>query len=116
SAQALAATWKEGLGKKRATLILAILADKNLEGIVKALAPISESALLPKIRSERSAPPEEIAQALLGDASAVPHFITPTFAQAFEMARAKSAPILITGSLHFAGEVLAHLQGEPAAF
>jgi folylpolyglutamate synthase/dihydropteroate synthase len=32
------------------------------------------------------------------------------------LARAKPNPILITGSLHFAGEVLAHLHGEPAAF
>ena len=32
------------------------------------------------------------------------------------LAREKPDPILITGSLHFAGEVLAHLRGEPAAF
>jgi len=31
-------------------------------------------------------------------------------------ARVKRNLILITGSLHFAGEVLAHLRGEPAAF
>ena len=29
---------------------------------------------------------------------------------------AETNPILITGSLQFAGEVLAHLNGEPAAF
>jgi folylpolyglutamate synthase/dihydropteroate synthase len=32
------------------------------------------------------------------------------------LARAKPDPILITGSLHFAGEVLAHLHGKSAAF
>ena len=32
------------------------------------------------------------------------------------LALEKPGPILITGSLHFAGEVLAHLHGEPAAF
>jgi folylpolyglutamate synthase/dihydropteroate synthase len=32
------------------------------------------------------------------------------------LARAKPNPILIAGSLHFAGEVLAHLRGESAAF
>ena len=32
------------------------------------------------------------------------------------LARANPNPTLITGSLHFAGEVLAHLHGEPAAF
>ena len=33
-----------------------------------------------------------------------------------DLARAKPNPILITGSLHFAGEVLAQLRCEPAAF
>jgi hypothetical protein len=32
------------------------------------------------------------------------------------LARAKPNPILITGPLHSAGEVLAHLYGKPAAF
>jgi folylpolyglutamate synthase/dihydropteroate synthase len=32
------------------------------------------------------------------------------------LAREKQDPILITGSLHFAGEVLADLRGQPAAF
>jgi len=39
-----------------------------------------------------------------------------TVAEALEKARAREAPILITGSLHFAGEILAYLQGRPAAF
>jgi folylpolyglutamate synthase/dihydropteroate synthase len=39
-----------------------------------------------------------------------------SFGEAFAKARNQSAPILITGSLHFAGEALAHLQGKAAAF
>ena len=46
----------------------------------------------------------------------LPCSITPTVGDALMLARAKPNPILITGSLHFAGEVLAHLRGEPAAF
>jgi folylpolyglutamate synthase/dihydropteroate synthase len=42
--------------------------------------------------------------------------IVSSFAGAFDKARKRSSPILITGSLHFAGEALAHLQGKPAAF
>ncbi len=116
SAAALAATWKETFGAKRATLILAVLADKDISGIVKALAPISGSVLLPKIRSDRSADPEEIAKAISSITPSLPCSITPTFGGALEVARGKADPILITGSLHFAGEVLAHLRGEPAAF
>ena len=39
-----------------------------------------------------------------------------SFATAWEEARRDAAPILVTGSLHFAGEALAFLQGKPAAF
>ena len=48
--------------------------------------------------------------------SPVPYSITSSIDEALALARAKPNPILITGSLHFAGEVLAHLRGEPAAF
>ena len=38
-----------------------------------------------------------------------------SFATAWEQAQEDSALILITGSLHFAGEALAFLEGVPAA-
>jgi len=114
--RALAETWREIFGDRRATLVLAILSDKNLGGICEALAPISEFVLLPKIRSERAADPEMLAQIFFSITPSLPCSITPSIAQALELAQAKSDPILITGSLHFAGEVLAHLRGEPAAF
>ena len=46
----------------------------------------------------------------------LPHSITLTIGDALMLAYAKANPILITGSLHFAGEVLVDLRGEPAAF
>ena len=39
-----------------------------------------------------------------------------SFATAWAEARRDAAKILVTGSLHFAGEALAFLQGKPAAF
>jgi dihydrofolate synthase/folylpolyglutamate synthase len=116
AAHKLAQTWREFYGSQRATLILAILSDKNLRAMCEALAPISESVLLPKIRSERAAPPEELAKILAEITPPLPYSIIPTVGEALALARAKPNPILITGSLHFAGEVLAHLRGEPAAF
>ena len=112
----LAETWHEIFGDRRATLILAILADKDLRAICEALAPISEFVLLPKIRSERAAPPEELAKILAEITPPLPYSIIPTVGEALALAQAKPNPILITGSFHFAGEVLAHLSGEPAAF
>jgi dihydrofolate synthase/folylpolyglutamate synthase len=112
----LSETWRENFGNQRATLVLAVLSDKDLRGICEALAPISEFVLLPKIRSERAADPEELARVLPNITPPLPYSITQSVDEALARARAKPNPILITGSLHFAGEVLAHLRGEPAAF
>jgi dihydrofolate synthase/folylpolyglutamate synthase len=114
AARVLAETWREVFGDQRATLILAILSDKDLPGICEALTPIADHALLPRIRSERAANPQTLAKVMVD--CGVRCQIVGTFADALEKARARSTPILITGSLHFAGEALAHLQGKPAAF
>jgi dihydrofolate synthase/folylpolyglutamate synthase len=114
AAETLAATWREIFGDKRATVILAILSDKDLRGICDALTPIIDSVLLPQIRTERAADPRKIAE-ILG-ALRLKHEICASFAEAFAKAREQRGPILVTGSLHFAGEALAHLQGKPAAF
>jgi dihydrofolate synthase/folylpolyglutamate synthase len=116
AAYTLVETWREIFGDQRATLILAILSDKNLRAICEALAPICEFVLLPKIRSERAAEPEELARVLANITPSLPYSITPPVGEAIALARSKPNPVLITGSLHFAGEVLAHLRGEPAAF
>ncbi|MEP7015242.1 MAG: bifunctional folylpolyglutamate synthase/dihydrofolate synthase, partial [Verrucomicrobiota bacterium] len=116
AARILAGTWREIFDDRRATLILAVLADKDLRGICEALAPITDYVLLPRIRSERAADPGELATVLSFITPLLPHSITPSLAEALAMARAKQNPILLTGSLHFAGEALAYLQGKPAAF
>jgi dihydrofolate synthase / folylpolyglutamate synthase len=116
AARLLAGTWREIFGDRRATLVLAILSDKNLPAICEVLAPISESVVLPRIRSERAADPQALAKGLANITPTLPYSITSSVAEALALARAKPNPILITGSLHFAGEVLAHLRGEPAAF
>jgi dihydrofolate synthase/folylpolyglutamate synthase len=112
----LAETWREFFGDQRATLILAVLSDKDVRGICEALAPISNYVLLPKIRSERAADPETLARTFSSITPSLQHSIISSVADALNQARAKPNPILLTGSLHFAGEALAYLQGKPAAF
>ena len=133
AARVLAETWREIFGNQKATLVLAVLSDKNLRSICEALAPIADSVLLPKIRSERATPPEELAKVFesvpsncragaspAGEPESIrgcPTIsVTPSLDKALDLARPNPNPILITGSLHFAGEVLAHLRREPAAF
>jgi dihydrofolate synthase/folylpolyglutamate synthase len=116
AARVLVETWREMFGDERATLILAILSDKDLRGICETLAPISDYVFLPRIRSERASDPRELARILSSITPSLPHSITPSIAEAMDSARARSNRILLTGSLHFAGEALAYLQGQPAAF
>jgi dihydrofolate synthase / folylpolyglutamate synthase len=116
AARVLAQTWRETFGNQRATLILAILSDKDLPGICEALRPIADFVLLPKILSERATPPAKLAKVLSANIPALPYSITESIADALKEARAKPQRILLTGSLHFAGEALAYLRGEPAAF
>jgi dihydrofolate synthase / folylpolyglutamate synthase len=116
AAHMLAETWRKIFGDQKATLVLAVLSDKNLHGMCEALTPIADSVLLPRIRSERAASPEKLAKILSRLTPPLPYSITPSIGDALTLARARPNPILVTGSLHFAGEVLAHLRGEPAAF
>ncbi len=114
AAKILANTWREIFAEKRANVILAVLSDKDLSGICEALVSIADSFLLPEIRTERAVDPAALRKVFVDlgrDAE-----VSASFGEAFAKARARSAPMLITGSLHFAGEVLAHLQDKPAAF
>jgi dihydrofolate synthase/folylpolyglutamate synthase len=116
SARALARTWREVFGDQRATIVLAVLSDKDVAGMCEALAPIADCFVLPPIRSERALTPERLAESISSTTPTFQHSITPSLADALHQARARSSPILLTGSLHFAGEVLALLQNRPAAF
>jgi dihydrofolate synthase / folylpolyglutamate synthase len=116
AARVLAQSWRETFGDQRASLILAILSDKDLHGICEALAPITASVLLPNIRTERATSPGELTKVLSVITPSLPYSITDSITDALALAHARPNPILLTGSLHFAGEVLAHLRGEPAAF
>ena len=121
-ARILAETWQRAFPTERATIILAVLQDKDIAGIVRALFPITQRFLLPKIRTVRALPPEESAAIVQSDkarppgASRGPVSVFDNFSDALSQARAHEEKILITGSLHFAGEALAWLQGVPAAY
>lgn len=112
-AAVLAATWREAFGDTRATIILAVLRDKDAAGIVSALASIAERFILPRARSERALPPEDLALLVKKAAPNLPLEIAPSFSDV--LLRVRPNVTLITGSLHFAGEALAHLRGEAEA-
>ncbi len=115
-ARALVRAWKDNFGERKATLILAILADKDVASFISTIAPIVGRVLLPQIRSERALPAEELSLTIKGLLAGVPVKTAPSFAAAWQAAQRTEGLILITGSLHFAGEALAELRGEPAAY
>jgi dihydrofolate synthase/folylpolyglutamate synthase len=114
-AKVLAQTWREQFLNERATIILAVLGEKDVGGICRALAPIAERFVLPPIRSERALAPNELIPELSAITPALQYSIAPSFAAALASARALPQRVLITGSLHFAGEALATLNGDPDA-
>jgi dihydrofolate synthase/folylpolyglutamate synthase len=115
-ARSLTASWREIFGDQRASVILALLSDKDVGAFCAALTPVVKRFLLPAIRSERALPPEQLRLTISQALPSLPLIPYPTLVEAWAAAREEEEPILITGSLHFAGEALAFLQGEPAAF
>jgi dihydrofolate synthase/folylpolyglutamate synthase len=114
-AKILARTWREEFGDDRASVMFALLRDKNAAEIIRALAPIATSFILPQFRSERALPPDELAHAFSSIAPALPCSIVLSFSESLAIAQRKPNRILITGSLHFAGEALAFLRGQSDA-
>jgi dihydrofolate synthase / folylpolyglutamate synthase len=115
-AACLAAAWQEAFGSRRANVILAALGDKDVPGLCAELSGITRRFFLPAIRSERAISPEDLGLTIKEHFPATPTLEFPSFPEAWEAALQDHEPILITGSLHFAGEVLAYLRNEPAAF
>ena len=115
-ASVLAETWREQFGDERATIILAVLRDKDVAGIWRALTPIARRVILPHARSERALAPSDLARIGREVSPELSMSIAASFNDAFDQAQAESGRILITGSLHFAGEALATLGGNMAAF
>ena len=114
-ARILVQTWREEFGHDRAIIILATLRDKNAAEIIRTLAPIAASFILPQFRSERALPPDELAHVFSSITPALPCSIVLSFSESLAIAQRKPNRILITGSLHFAGEALAFLRGQSDA-
>ncbi|MDQ2919640.1 MAG: bifunctional folylpolyglutamate synthase/dihydrofolate synthase [Verrucomicrobiota bacterium] len=114
-AHVLVETWRETFGTEKAGLILGVMRDKNVEAIFRELEPIAEVVILTTFRGERVLPAEEAA--LIVKAIAPEKEIAIANSCAAAILAAESSPrILVTGSLHLAGEMLAHLRGTPSAF
>ena len=99
--EALAAALPEAFTWDRLHLVLAVFSNKDLAGIVEALAPLADIGYAATTDSVRARPAEEVAASMIAESLAAEPF--PTVARALEAARAGAAPgdlILVTGSLY----------------
>lgn len=111
-ARVLAETWRQQFGDRRATLILGVLKEKDVEVICATLAPLARRVFLPRLRAARAEKPEELAAILDRIIPDLPVEITADVSEAIERSRMLPDPVLVAGSLHFAGEALAILEGK----
>jgi dihydrofolate synthase/folylpolyglutamate synthase len=101
AAEALAIALPETFAGDRLHLVMAVFKDKDLEGIVRAIAPLADAGYATAVDSVRARPADEIAGALT--AAGVP---TETFASVAEAlvaakwAASEEDVILVTGSLY----------------
>jgi dihydrofolate synthase / folylpolyglutamate synthase len=113
-AQALAAALSEAFTWERLYLILAISANKDVEGIVRELVPLADRVYATRNRSERSADVGRTHAAVGALGKDVVGM--PSVPEAIEAARAAAGEgdlIVVTGSLYTVADARRTLLGEP---
>ncbi|MGZ4114529.1 MAG: bifunctional folylpolyglutamate synthase/dihydrofolate synthase [Actinomycetota bacterium] len=112
-AEALAAALSEAFTWERLHLILAISANKDVEGIARELAPLADRVYGTRNRSERSADVERTHAAVAALGKDVVD--VPSVPEALEAARGAAGPgdlIVVTGSLYTVADARRALLGE----
>lgn len=92
---------------RKLILIIGLLKDKDKEGIIKALAPITDHAIITSIKSERSINPEELLKLFEQEKISAEIICDSREALKSALKKAKESDlILATGSLYLVGELL----------
>jgi dihydrofolate synthase/folylpolyglutamate synthase len=113
-ARALAAALPDAFTWDRLHLVLAVSANKDVEGIARELAPLADRVYATRNRSERSADTARTVSALEALGADVRE--TPSVADAIAAARVDAAEgdvILVTGSLYPVADARRALSEEP---
>jgi dihydrofolate synthase / folylpolyglutamate synthase len=109
AAATLAATWREVFGGVKARLVLGALRDKDVSGVLRVLREIADEVWLVPVAGARGAPVDDLRPAAVAAGFTAVH--ASTVEEVLAEARPGGAPVLVTGSLFLAGEVLALLEG-----
>ena len=98
----LARAQEQGGARPIPTLLLGVLADKDVRGVVRALVPLFNDVVVTASRSPRAIPPESLAAVVVECGGAQPR-VVPDVAEALDLLG--GTPTLATGSITVAGEV-----------
>jgi dihydrofolate synthase / folylpolyglutamate synthase len=113
-AKALAAALPEAFTWERLHMVLAVSANKDVDGIVRELAPLADRVYATRNASDRSGDLERTAAAV--EAAGIDAREAPTVVDAIDAARAdagKDDLILVTGSLYTVADARRALLKEP---
>lgn len=112
AARELAESWQHEFGDAKAAIIFGGSTGKDTAAILRELAPVAARWILTGFDSPRAMAPESVKAKLLaampGTASDAV-FCASTIGEAIDIASRFPERRLITGSLFFAGDVLAHI-------
>lgn len=110
AAKALADSWREIFGDRKATIILGVVQLKDVGGILEHLGTLAERFIFTRVNSPRGVPPEALAKMV----RRTEHAIADDARTALEIAeRDRGRLVLVTGSLYLAGEILSLLDESP---
>ena len=105
----LVATWREVFGNVKARLVFGVLSDKDASALLHVLRAIADEVWLVPVAGARGASVDELRPAAEAAGFTVVH--TSTIEEVLAGEPSDRAPVLVTGSLFLAGEVLALLEG-----
>jgi dihydrofolate synthase / folylpolyglutamate synthase len=111
ASQRLVQTWRECYSDASPTIVFGGLGDKELDKMLSALAPIAARFFLVPVNNPRAEDPANIR--LPSGSSGV---VFPGVQEAVEAAKKLPEPVLVTGSLFLAGEVLSWIQPQLGQF
>lgn len=92
-------------------LVFAVMRDKSVDGILRALAPAIGHIVLTRTSSPRSADPDMLADRVKAIAPTLPTTIAPSPAAALDAAWRRSRRIAAAGSIFLLGDIMEDLDG-----
>ena len=110
AAKVLVDAWRQQYGEEKATIILGSSTGKDTSAVLRELLPIAKRWILTGFRSHRAVQTSAVREKLIQIEPAAEVHEAARIADAQEIAGRFPERRLITGSLYFAGEVLAHRQ------